>query len=125
MSKTLLVVDDAAIIRAMLSDTMNEAGWTVVGEAGNGQEAIDRYAELRPDAVTLDLVMPEFDGRHALKGILKMDPEAKIIVVSALNQKEILKQAFKLGAIDFVVKPFDKRTLVATLDNLLPATASA
>ena len=125
MSRTLLVVDDAAIIRAMLSDTASEAGWTVVGEACNGQEAIDRYAELRPDAVTLDLVMPEFDGRHALEGILKIDADAKVIVVSALNQKEILKQAFKLGAMDFVVKPFDKRTLVATLDNLLPETASA
>ncbi len=75
MTKTLLVTDDALIIRQIIKDMVVNAGWEVVGEAANGQEAIDRYRELRPDAVTLDLVMPEHDGLHALHGIMEFDPE--------------------------------------------------
>jgi len=120
MPRTLLVTDDAMIIRQIIKDLATKAGWEVVGEAGNGQEAIDRYRELRPDAVTLDLVMPEHDGLHALHGIMEFDPEAKVLVVSALEQRGVLKDAFKAGAADFVSKPFDKRGLQATLEQLLP-----
>ncbi len=119
MAKTLLVTDDAMIIRQIIKDLAVSAGWDVVGEACNGQEAIDRYQELRPDAVTLDLVMPEHDGLYALHGILDFDPEAKVLVVSALEQRGALKDAFKAGASDFVSKPFDKEGLQATLDELL------
>ncbi len=118
MAKTLLVTDDAMIIRQIIKDMATNAGWEVVGEAANGQEAIDRYRELRPDAVTLDLVMPEHDGLHALHGIMNFDPEAKVLVVSALEQRGVLKDAFKAGAADFVSKPFDKQGLQATLDQL-------
>jgi two-component system chemotaxis response regulator CheY len=120
MARTLLVTDDALIIRQIIKDMAASAGWEVVGEAANGQEAIDRYRELRPDAVTLDLVMPEHDGLHALHGIMEFDPEAKVLVVSALEQRGALKDAFKAGAADFVSKPFDKQSLQATLDQLLP-----
>ena len=108
------------IIRKIIKDMAINAGWEVVGEATNGQEAIDRYRELKPDAMTLDLVMPEHDGLHALHGIMAFDSEAKILVVSALEQRGILKDAIKAGAADFVAKPFDKRILQATLDQLVP-----
>jgi len=122
MTRTILVTDDAVIIREMIKDLASQAGWTVVGEASNGQEAIERYAELRPDAVTLDLVMPEYDGLHALHGIMQIDTRAKIVVVSALEQKTVLKEAFKAGAADFLVKPFNRQTLLSTLEHLVPTT---
>lgn len=117
MAKTLLVTDDALIIREMIKDAATSAGWEIAGEATNGQEAVERYQELRPDACTLDLVMPEYDGLHALRGILAVDPDARVVVVSALDQKNVLKDAFKLGAADFLVKPFDKRVLIETLEQ--------
>ena len=120
MSRTLLVTDDALIIREIIKDAASAAGWKIVGEAANGEQAVQRYRELKPDAVTLDLVMPEYDGLHALLGIMKIDPEARILVVSALGQKEILKQTFKAGASDFLIKPFDKQVLLNTLDQLVP-----
>jgi two-component system, chemotaxis family, chemotaxis protein CheY len=117
MAKTLLVTDDAAIIRAKIKEVACGAGWSIVAEARNGKEAVERYTEFRPAAVTLDLVMPEYDGLYALQQILAVDPNAKVIVVSAIGQKNILKDAFKLGAADFVVKPFDKQTLAKTLEQ--------
>lgn len=125
MARTILVVDDAIIIREMIKDTAIEAGWQVVGEAKNGQEAIDKYIELKPDVVTLDMVMPDYDGLHALKGIMQHDPQAKVLVVSALEQKETLKEAFKLGATDFVVKPFDCQHVVKAVDAMKPAEVSS
>jgi two-component system chemotaxis response regulator CheY len=119
MPGKLLVVDDAVIIREMIKDVAKGAGWTIVGEGRNGREAIDRYREMKPDVVTLDLVMPEFDGLHGVKGIREVDPDAKVVVVSALDQKETLKSAFKLGASDFLVKPFDRKVLAETLEKLL------
>lgn len=118
MSKRLLITDDALIIREMIKDTAGRAGFTIVGEANNGQLGFEQYKALKPDVMTLDLVMPEFDGLHALRCILGEDPTAKIVVVSALDQKAILKEAFKLGAADFVVKPFDHQQLVATLNRV-------
>jgi two-component system chemotaxis response regulator CheY len=124
MARRLLVIDDALIIREIIKDTVIDVGWEIVGEASNGQEAVELYEKLRPDAVTLDLVMPEYDGLHALRGILKMDPDAKIVVVSAIDQKNVLREAFKIGATDFLIKPFDNETLVRTLETVCPATAA-
>ena len=124
MPRRLLVADDAMIIRQIIKDMAVSAGWEVVGEASNGQEAIERYRELHPDAVTLDLVMPEHDGLHALHGIMEFDSEAKVLVVSALEQRGVLKDAIKAGAADFVAKPFDKQSLQATLEQLVPAGRS-
>ncbi len=123
MPVRLLVVDDAMIIRELIKEAAAEAGFEVVGEAANGQEAIDRFKELRPDAVTLDLVMPQFDGLHALDGILAIDPSARVIVVSALEQTTILKEAFRKGATDFITKPFDKQMLLATIENAISVGA--
>ena len=101
MPRRLLIADDAMIIRQIIKDMAVSAGWEVVGEASNGQEAIERYRELHPDAVTLDLVMPEHDGLHALHGIMEFDSEAKVLVVSALEQRGVLKDAIKAGACRF------------------------
>jgi two-component system, chemotaxis family, chemotaxis protein CheY len=121
MGRTLLVADDALIIRQIIKDMATTAGWTVVGEASNGKEAVEQYQQLRPDVVTLDLVMPEHDGLYALHGIMELDPQAKVLLVSALEQRGVLKDAFRAGAADFVSKPFDKDNLQSTLAQLLPA----
>lgn len=118
MTKRLLVTDDALIIREMIKDVAREDGWEIVGEAANGQEAIERYQELRPDAVTLDLVMPEYDGLHALDGIMAADADARVLVVSALDQTEILKDALRKGARDFIVKPFENARLLSALSKI-------
>lgn len=118
MSKRLLVTDDAMIIREMIKDAAIQDGWEIVGEARDGQEAVDRYLELRPNAVTLDLVMPNFDGLHALRGIIEADPAANVLIVSALDQTEVLKEALQIGASDFIVKPFKTSRLVGALSKL-------
>lgn len=125
MEKTLLIADDALIIRRIISDTATSAGWTVVGEAANGQEALERYCELRPYAVTLDLVMPDHDGLYALRGIMGADPQAKVLLVSALEQRSVLKDAFRSGACDFVCKPIDRDSLRASLNQLAPTSCAA
>ncbi len=119
MSNRLLVIDDAAIIRVMISDTAREAGWEVVGQGADGKQGAELHRQLCPDVTTLDLVMPDYDGLYALRTILSHDPEAIVVVVSALDQKHVLEEAFKLGAADFLVKPFDKNQLVETLNQLV------
>ena len=124
MSRTLLVIDDAVIIREIIKDIAGSAGWQVVGEATNGREAVERFQELRPDACTLDLVMPEYDGLYALREIIKLDPDARVAVVSALDQKKVLMDALRAGASDFIVKPFDRRVLIETLEQMVPASTA-
>ena len=124
MPRTLLVIDDAVIIREIIKDVAKSAGWQIVGEATNGQEAAERYRELRPDACTLDLVMPEYDGLYALREIIKLDPNARVAIVSALDQKKVLMDAFQAGAADFVVKPFDRRDLIETLEQMVPVSTA-
>ena len=119
MSKKLLVTDDAMIMREMIKDAAQDSGWTIVAEAKNGQEAIERYAEYMPDAMTLDLMMPEYDGLHALRGIMQQDPDAKVLVISALDQQQVLKDALNLGASDFIVKPFEKARVATALEALV------
>jgi two-component system chemotaxis response regulator CheY len=116
--KTLLIADDAPIIRRLIRDAAEADGWQIVAEAANGREAAERFIAHAPHAVTLDLVMPEFDGLHALRAIREHNPQAKVVVVSALNQKQVLAEAFRLGAADFVVKPFEQTRLVDTLRKL-------
>jgi two-component system, chemotaxis family, chemotaxis protein CheY len=119
MSKRLLVTDDALIIREIIKDVALSAGWEIAGEASNGQMAVEMYQELHPDVCTLDLVMPQYDGLHGLRGIKAINPEAKVVVVSALDQKNVLKEAFSLGISDFLVKPFEKASLIDTLEQLV------
>src|ERR1041384_2269173 len=102
----ILVVDDAAFMRKMVSDALTKGGHEVVGEAGNGVEAVARYQELRPEVTTLDITMPEKDGLAALKEIIALDPSARWVMCSALGRESKGLESIKLGARDFVVKPF-------------------
>ena len=117
----LLVTDDALIMRMRIKDLAREAGWEVVGEAANGAECVERYAALRPDLVTLDIVMPEMDGVEALRAIRAADAEARVVMVSALDQKTKLSECIRLGALDFIVKPFDRERLLGLLRKYAPA----
>lgn len=117
-AKKVLIVDDAQFMRGMLKDILTKLGWVVAGEAGDGAEAIAKFSELRPDMVTMDMVMPKVSGTEAIKGILKNDPTAKILVVSAIDQKDVLAEALRLGAVDFIVKPFDGTKIESTLKRV-------
>ncbi len=107
------------LMRQMVRDSLNHAGWEVVGEACDGAEAVRQYQDLHPDAVTLDIVMPGTDGMYALEEILKLDAAARVVVVSALNQTSLISQAIRKGAQDFIAKPFMPEQLQETLENCL------
>src|SRR3954466_179336 len=115
----ILVVDDAAFMRKMVKDALAGAGHEVVGEAGNGVEAVARYQELKPDLTTLDITMPEKDGLAALADIMGSDPSARVVMCSALGQETKVVQALKLGAKDFVVKPFQADRVVDAVGKAL------
>jgi two-component system chemotaxis response regulator CheY len=114
----LLVVDDALLMRKMIRDVAAEAGWEVVGEAGDGLEAIRLYDELRPDLVTMDIVMPGLGGLEALCRIRQHDPVAQVVMVTALNQRPTLLESIEHGAIDFIVKPFERERIISLLNKL-------
>jgi two-component system chemotaxis response regulator CheY len=120
--KRLLVVDDALFMRRLIRDVAAEAGWEVAGEAADGAEAVASYERLRPDLVTMDLVMPVMGGLEALRRIRALDPDASVVVVTALDQKQALLDSIRDGAIDFVVKPFERERLVGLLRKLGAAT---
>lgn len=115
----VLVVDDAAFMRKMVTDALAGGGHEIVGEAGNGDEAIARYQELRPEVMTLDITMPEKDGLAALKEIIAIDPGAKVVMCSALGQESKVLESIKLGAKDFVVKPFQADRVLSAIDKAL------
>jgi two-component system, chemotaxis family, chemotaxis protein CheY len=115
----VLVVDDAAFMRKLLTDALVSGGHEVVGEAGNGIEAVARWQELRPELTTLDITMPEKDGLSALAEIMAIDPSAKIIMCSALGQEGKVLEAVRLGAKDFVVKPFQPPRVLEAVDKAL------
>jgi two-component system chemotaxis response regulator CheY len=115
----VLVVDDAAFMRKMVSDALAEGGHEVVGEAGNGVEAIARFQELKPDLMTLDITMPEKDGLAALAEIVAADPSARVVMCSALGQESKVLEAIKLGAKDFVVKPFQPARVIEAVGKAL------
>jgi two-component system, chemotaxis family, chemotaxis protein CheY len=115
----VLVVDDAAFMRKLLTDALVSGGHEVIGEAGNGVEAVTRWQELRPELTTLDITMPEKDGLQALSEIMAIDPSAKVIMCSALGQEGKVLEAVKLGAKDFVVKPFQPPRVLEAVDKAL------
>ena len=119
MSKSVLICDDSLLMRKMIADCLMLDGWTVVGEASNGQEAVEQYQVLDPDAVTMDIVMPGTDGLYALEHILENDPRARVVVLSALNQSKLVSEAIRRGAHDFIVKPFMPEQLHQTLNTCL------
>jgi len=115
----ILVVDDAAFMRKMVSDALIKGGHEVVGEAGNGIEAVSRFQELKPEVTTLDITMPEKDGLSALREIIEIDPSARVIMCSALGQESKVLESIKLGAKDFVVKPFQPDRVLEAVGKAL------
>ncbi len=115
----VLVVDDAAFMRKVVSDALAAGGHEVVGQAGNGEEAVARFQELRPELTTLDITMPQKDGLAALADIMAIDPSARVLMCSALGQESKVIESIKLGAKDFVVKPFQPNRLLEAVGKAL------
>ncbi len=119
MSKNVLIVDDATVVRLLLRSVLERNGFNVVGEAANGNEAFAKYKELSPDLVTMDITMPEASGIDGLKMILGFDPQAKIIMITAIDQRKYLLEAIKSGAVDYIVKPFEDDRVISALEKAL------
>ena len=119
MSARVLIVDDAAFMRMMIKDILTKEGFEIVGEAENGQVAVEIFKEEEPDLVTMDITMPEMDGIEAVKEILKIDPQAKIVMCSAMGQQAMVIDAIQAGAKDFIVKPFDQERVLEAINKAL------
>jgi len=115
----VLVCDDAIFMRTMITDILSGAGYDVVGEAETGLQAIERYRELNPDLVTMDIVMPDMGGIDAVREIVKQDPNAKILMCSAMGQQALVVEAIQAGAKDFVVKPFQPSRVLEAVQRVL------
>ncbi len=119
MSHTVLVCDDAIFMRTMIGDILNQAGFEIVGEAESGLQAVQKYRELKPDLVTMDIVMPDMGGIEAVREICKQDPDAKILMCSAMGQQALVVEAIQAGAKDFVVKPFQPSRVLEAVQRVL------
>ncbi len=119
MSHKILIVDDAAFMRMMIKDILTKNGFEVVGEAADGAQAVEKYKETTPDLVTMDITMPEMDGITALKEIKKINPNAKIIMCSAMGQQAMVIDAIQAGAKDFIVKPFQADRVIEAISKTL------
>jgi len=118
----IMIVDDAVFMRQMLGKILKEAGHQICGEAGNAKEAVEKYKELKPDLVTMDIVMPmmeELDGIGAVKEIIKFDPNAKILIISVMAHQSLVVEAIRAGAKDFITKPIQPKRLIETVNNIL------
>ncbi len=118
MSSNVMIVDDAAFMRATLKDVITKAGFEVVAEAVNGMDAVEKYKTYKPDVVTMDITMPEMDGLEALKQIQQMDSEAKVIMCSAIGQQANVLESIKAGAKDFIVKPFQADRVIEAINRV-------
>lgn len=119
MAYSVLVVDDAAFMRMMIKDILEKNGFNVVGEAKDGNEAVEKFQETTPDLVTLDITMPDKDGIEALKEIKAVDPNAKVIMCSAMGQQSMVIDAIQAGAKDFIVKPFQADRVLEAINKTL------
>lgn len=119
MSHTVLVCDDAIFMRTMISDILTQAGYEVVGEAETGAQAVERYKTLRPELVTMDIVMPDMGGIEAVREIVTFDPSARILMCSAMGQQALVIEAIQAGAKDFVVKPFQPSRVLEAVQRVL------
>ena len=117
--QTVLVVDDAIFMRKMLTDILEEGGYKVVGEAANGKEAQEQYTKVKPDIVTMDIIMPEVGGIEAVREIVKGDGNAKVLMVSAMGQQQLVVEAIQAGAKDFIVKPFESSRVLSAVERIL------
>lgn len=115
----ILIVDDAAFMRMMIKDILSKNGYTVIGEAENGNKAIEKFKELTPDLVIMDITMPELDGIQAVKQIKGLSPEAKIIMCSAMGQQAMVIESIQAGARDFIVKPFQAERVIEAVKKVV------
>ncbi len=119
MANRILIVDDAAFMRMMIKDILSKNGFEIAGEANDGAQAVEKFKELSPDLVTMDITMPEMDGISALKEIKKLDPNAKVIMCSAMGQQAMVIDAIQAGAKDFIVKPFQADRVIEAIKKTL------
>ncbi|WP_246343816.1 response regulator [Adhaeribacter radiodurans] len=119
MKKRILIVDDSFYMRTMLKNMLTDAGYEVVGEAPNGQTALQLARETNPDLITLDVILPDNTGLDVLKGIKKEQPDMKVIIVSAVGQEVIVNEAVENGAYSYIVKPFSEEKVLETVGNAL------
>lgn len=115
---SVLIVDDAAFMRLAIKNILNKNGFSVVADAKNGQEGVEKYIELKPDIVTMDITMPDMSGIEALKKIREYDPNAKVIMISAMGQEGMVKEAILSGAKTFIVKPYKEEHIIQTLTKI-------
>jgi two-component system chemotaxis response regulator CheY len=115
----VLVCDDAIFMRTMISDILSQAGYEIVGEAETGVQAVERFKELKPDLVTMDIVMPDMGGIDAVREIVGQDPDARILMCSAMGQQALVVEAIQAGAKDFVVKPFQPSRVLEAVQRVL------
>jgi two-component system chemotaxis response regulator CheY len=116
---TVLVCDDAAFMRSLLSDILAQAGFDVVGEAQTGTEAVAKFRQLKPDLVTMDILMPDMGGIDAVREIVKLEPGARVLMCSAMGQQSLVLEAIRAGAKDFVVKPFQPSRVLEAVQRVL------
>ncbi len=119
LAHRILVVDDAAFMRMMIKEILTKNGYEVIGEASDGLQALERFRELKPDLITMDITMPEMDGIQALKEIRAVDSSAKVIMCSAMGQQAMVIDAIQAGARDFIVKPFQADRVVEAIRKAL------
>ena len=119
MAKNILICDDAAFMRMMIKDILSKNGYNVAGEAENGAKAVEKYNELKPDLVLMDITMPEMDGLQALKAIKGGDPAALVIMCSAMGQQAMVIEAIQAGAKDFIVKPFQAERVLEAVKKVV------
>ena len=119
MANGILLVDDAAFMRMMIKDILSKNGFEILGEAENGAKAVEKYKELTPDLVIMDITMPEVDGIQAVKAIKEINPDAKIIMCSAMGQQGMVIEAIQAGAKDFIVKPFQADRVIEAVKKVL------
>jgi two-component system chemotaxis response regulator CheY len=117
MARRLLIVDDALIMRMRIREIAGQMDWEIVGEGADGEQALGLFRELRPDLMTLDIVMPKLDGVAVLRQVKLEFPDAQVVMVTAVDQKEKLAECIRLGAADFIVKPFDRARLSSFLEK--------
>lgn len=119
MAKNVLICDDAAFMRMMIKDILSKNGYNVAGEAENGAKAVEKYSELKPDLVLMDITMPEMDGIQALKAIKTSDAGAKVIMCSAMGQQAMVIESIQAGAKDFIVKPFQADRVLEAVKKVI------
>lgn len=119
MAQTVLICDDAMFMRKMLADILGDAGFEVAGEAETGAQAIEKYREAHPDLVTMDIVMPDMGGIDAVRAITEEDPDARILMCSAMGQQGLVVEAIEAGARDFVVKPFQPSRVLEAVQRVM------